>query len=96
MTGPVCGSGGVAVESIAGPEGGSHVRVRVRIGHAGADDGLLGEMRASPPPERRMPWRDRESRAWAIRQLERGPYPGMSEDEQRAALDHVRETGFYD
>lgn len=72
------------------------VRFRQRLANVNDDEGLLEEMRRALPPEKRMPWADRESHAWALRQLERGPYPGMSEDEQRAAIDYIRGTPFYE
>lgn len=72
------------------------VSFRQRLANVNDDEGLLAEMERKLPPGNRMPWQDRESRAWAIRQLERGPYPGMSEEEQRAAVQYVRETAYYE
>lgn len=91
---------GVGAEEIADPSapgGARTVQFRVALANVCDEDGgLLHEVRAGLPPERRLPWASRENRAWAITQLERGPYPGMSEEEQRAALRHVRETPYYD
>lgn len=70
-------------------------RFRQQLANVNDDEGLLEEMRRGPPPEKRMPWADRERHAWALRQLERGPYPGFTEEEQRAALQYVRETAYY-
>jgi hypothetical protein len=90
----------VGAEDIADPSapgGARTVRLRVCIANACDEDGgLLHEMRMNLPPERRLPWRDRASRDWAVRQLERGPYPGMSEDEQRAAIEWVKATPFFE
>lgn len=91
---------GVGAEDIADPAapgGARTVRFRVCVANACDEDGgLLVEMRQGLPPDRRLPWRDRASRDWAVAQLERGPYPGLSEEEQRAALEYVRGTPFYD
>ena len=92
-------SGGIGRCPIADPtaRGGSAlVSFRMELANVNDDEGLLAEMEQKLPAEKRLPWADRESHAWALRQLERGPYPGMSEEEQRAAIEYIRGTPFYE
>lgn len=92
-------SSGIGACHIADPKakgGATLVSFRLELANVNDDEGLLAEMEQRLAPEKRLPWQDRESRAWAIRQLERGPYPGMSEQEQAAALAYVKGTPFYE
>lgn len=90
------GVGACPIADATSPTGSVTVSFRTRLANVCDEEGLLAEMEQRLPPERRMPWADRASRDWAIRQLERGPYPGMSEEEQRAAVEYVRGTPFYE
>ncbi|MDP3492862.1 MAG: hypothetical protein Q8R82_07090 [Hyphomonadaceae bacterium] len=90
------GVGACAIADPGAPGRSTTLSFRVLLGNACDDEGILAEMERKLPAEKRLPWRDRESHAWAITQLERGPYPGMSEEEQRAAVQYVRETAYYE
>lgn len=91
------GVGACPIADATSPTGSVTASFRTKLANVcGDDDDLLAEMDKRLPPERRLPWRDRESRAWAMRQLERGPYPGMSEEEQIAAIEYVKSTPFYE
>lgn len=92
-------SSGLGACHIADPKakgGATLVSFRLELANVNDDEGLLAEMEQRLESEKRLPWRDRESHAWALRQLERGPYPGMSEEEQRAAIEYVRGTAYYE
>lgn len=90
------GVGCCQVADPAAPDGSVLVSFRERLANVYDDEGLLAEMEQRLPPERRMPWANRASRDWALRQLERGPYPGLSEQEQIAAIEYVKSTPFYE
>jgi hypothetical protein len=92
-------SSGLGARHIADPTakgGAALVRFRQQLANVNDDEGLLEEMRRAPPPEKRLPWSDRKNWEWAIRQLQRSPYPGLTEEEQRQALEHVRGTPYYE
>ena len=92
-------SSGVGADRIADPtaKGGvTLVHFRMELGSVWDEDGLAVEMERRLPPRDRMPWQDRDSHDRAIRQLERGPYPGLSEQEQRDAVEYIRETAHYE
>lgn len=90
------GVGCCLVADPAAPDGSVLVRFRQRLANVNDDEGLLAEMEQRLAPEKRLPWRDRTAHAWAITQLERGTYPGLTEDEQRAAVEWVKGTPFYE
>lgn len=90
------GVGCCLVADPAAADGSVLVSVRQRLANVCDDEGLLAEMEQRLPPEKRLPWSSRESHDWALTQLERGPYPGFTEQEQRAAVEYIRGTPYYE